>query len=174
MSTGVSSKRYWGDDRNPQPSRFRAGRLEPGPAQLSSHAQFPQNVFHQTPFGESGLEQIYAHKGREQVPIRADPSPESQAGQHKRSCYQSDVALQSHNDLLELTEMESTTAAWVAPQGPSVQTRPCRNPTFKLGRPVSGEPSALARCSPPAQAEDTTVLNFPFPFSYREQLTYTA
>lgn len=32
-------------------------------------ANFCQNIFHQTPFGKGGLEQIETHKGREKIPI---------------------------------------------------------------------------------------------------------
>ena len=55
-----------------------------------------QNILHQAPLREGGLEQVQPHEGREQEPPWADPPPERQADQDERSGNRPDLVLEAH------------------------------------------------------------------------------
>jgi hypothetical protein len=65
-------------------------------AGLLSHAEFGNDILHQTPLGERRLEEIQADKGREQQPVPTVKPSQRHGKKYEGSRYGADVLFHFH------------------------------------------------------------------------------
>ena len=84
-------------------------------SQLLSEDSRSENIFHEAPFGEGGLNQIQSHEGREDIPHWIDKIPKSEAQDNEDACDGADYSFKHwssmcNNDLDVMQIVRLTTA----------------------------------------------------------------